>query len=184
MIPQRGERGNAMSENDSKSHDSLTHVDEDGAARMVDVGAKPESRRIAVARGSICMSPAAAKAIRNNELAKGDCIQIARIAAIQATKMTSQLIPLCHAIAIDGVNVECSWRSDCEMEWLVSVSTTGKTGVEMEALTGASVALLTVYDMCKSIDKSMTITQIFLDSKSGGTKGDYRRPKHLESNLP
>ncbi len=166
-----------MSENDSKNHDLLTHVDERGAARMVDVGAKPDSRRIAVARG------AAAKAVRNNELAKGDCIQVARIAAIQATKMTSQLIPLCHAIAIDGVNAECSWKSECEMEWLVSVSTTGKTGVEMEALTGASVALLTVYDMCKSIDKSMTITQVYLDSKSGGTKGDYRRLQHEESNL-
>lgn len=172
-----------MSKNDSKSSDSLTHVDEYGAARMVDVGAKPESRRIAVARGSICMSPGAAMAVRNNEIAKGDCVQIARIAAIQATKMTSQLIPLCHAIAIDGVKAECSWKSECEMEWKVSVSTTGKTGVEMEALTGATMALLTVYDMCKSIDKSMTINQVYLDSKSGGTKGDYRRHQHEESNL-
>ncbi|MFN7289531.1 MAG: cyclic pyranopterin monophosphate synthase MoaC [Pirellula sp.] len=172
-----------MSEIGSRNCDSLTHVDEHGAARMVDVGAKPESRRTAVARGSILMSPSAAKAVRNNEIAKGDCVQIARIAAIQATKLTSQLIPLCHAIVIDGVTAECSWKTDCEMEWLVTVSTTGKTGVEMEALTGASVALLTVYDMCKSIDKSMTISQVFLESKSGGAKGDYRRSNHLESNV-
>ncbi|MCU0710722.1 MAG: cyclic pyranopterin monophosphate synthase MoaC [Pirellula sp.] len=167
-----------MSEISPKDRSSLTHVDECGAARMVDVGAKPETRRTAVARGSILMRPEAAKAVRSNELAKGDCLQIARIAAIQATKLTSQLIPLCHAIAIDGVTAECSWKSDCEMEWIVTVTTTGKTGVEMEALTGASVALLTVYDMCKSIDKAMTITQVYLDSKSGGTKGDYRRSNH------
>jgi len=124
------------------------------------------------------MSAQAATAVRNNQIIKGDCIQIARIAAIQATKWTSHLIPLCHAIPIDGVNVDCAWKSECELEWTVTVSTTGKTGVEMEALTGASVALLTVYDMCKSIDKSMTIQQVYLESKSGGTKGEYRRPNH------
>lgn len=172
-----------MSDNNSVERDSLTHVDERGAARMVDVGAKSETRRTAVACGSIVMSSRAAEAIRNNEIAKGDCVQIARIAAIQATKLTSQLIPLCHAIVIDGVTAECSWKSDCEMEWIVTVTTTGKTGVEMEALTGASVALLTVYDMCKSVDKSMTITQVYLESKSGGAKGDYKRSNHLERNV-
>jgi cyclic pyranopterin phosphate synthase len=162
---------------------SMTHVDARGAAKMVDVGSKSESRRTATARGIVTMNLQAADAIRSNTLGKGDCIQVARIAAIQATKLTSQLIPLCHAIPIDGVITDCAWISDCELEFTVTVTTTSKTGVEMEALTGVSVALLTVYDMCKSIDKAMTIGQVYLESKSGGTKGDYRRNQHHESNL-
>lgn len=162
---------------------SLTHVDDRGAAKMVDVGTKSGSRRTATARGTITMNLEAAHAIRRNTLGKGDCIQVARIAAIQATKLTCQLIPLCHAIPIEGVTTNHAWISDRDLEWTVTVTTTGKTGVEMEALTGASVALLTVYDMCKSIDKAMTIGQVYLESKSGGTKGDYRRNQHHESNL-
>ncbi|XZE20086.1 cyclic pyranopterin monophosphate synthase MoaC [Pirellulaceae bacterium SH449] len=173
-----------MSQSDSNNQSvSLTHVDDRGAAKMVDVGTKLDSRRSATARGRVTMSLEAADAIRSNALGKGDCIQVARIAAIQATKLTCQLIPLCHAIPIDGVTTDYAWISDCELEWAVTVTTTGKTGVEMEALTGASVALLTVYDMCKSIDKGMTIGQVYLESKSGGTKGDYRRNEHHESNL-
>jgi cyclic pyranopterin phosphate synthase len=155
--------------------ENLTHVDARGAARMVDVGGKPVSKRHATAISKIRMSLSAANAIRNNELAKGDCIQVGRIAAIQGSKWTSHLIPLCHSIAIDSVEANCEWLNETEMQWTVTVKSTGTTGVEMEALTGASVAALTIYDLCKAIDKSMIICEISLLEKSGGTKGDYVR---------
>lgn len=153
----------------------LTHVDQQGHARMVDVGDKPPSNRKAIAKSQVNMSLEAANAIRANELKKGDCIQIARIAAIQATKQTSNLIPLCHAIPISSVEVSANWTGETTLEWTVSVKSTGQTGVEMEALTGASVAALTVYDMCKAIDRSMTITNITLLEKTGGVRGNYLR---------
>lgn len=153
----------------------LTHVNASGQARMVDVGGKVATRRSATACSRICMSPDAANAIRTNSNSKGDCLQVARIAAIQASKQTSALIPLCHLILIDSVEVEHEWVSEFELEWRITVKSTGSTGVEMEALTAASVAALTVYDMCKAIDRSMTISKIMLLSKTGGIRGDYSR---------
>lgn len=153
----------------------LTHVNSLGEARMVDIGEKHETRRTATATSRISMSPEAANAIRNIANRKGDCIQVARIAAIQAAKQTSFLIPLCHLILIDSVEVEHRWVSDCELEWRVTVKSTGPTGVEMESLTAASVAALTVYDMCKAIDQSMLISHVMLVTKTGGMRGDYER---------
>lgn len=154
---------------------NLTHVDEHGHARMVDVGGKPIAARQATAASRIAMSISAADAIRRNSLSKGDAISVARVAAIQAVKQTSTLIPLCHAIGIDGVDSECEWVSETILEWRVTVRSTGKTGVEMEALTAASVAALTIYDMCKAIDRSMEISHVRLLEKSGGQRGDFRR---------
>lgn len=153
----------------------LTHVDSLGHANMVDVGGKPETVRQATASSRISMTPAAANAIRRNTLAKGDAIAIARIAAIGAVKQTSVLIPLCHPLWVDGVQVQCDWVQETALEWRVTVRSTGKTGVEMEALTGATVAALTIYDMGKAIDRSMEITSVKLLEKSGGSRGDYFR---------
>ncbi len=153
----------------------LTHVNASGEAKMVDVGGKAITHRTAIATSRICMSVSAANAIRTNSNSKGDCLQVARIAAIQASKQTSTLIPLCHMILIDSVEVEHEWISEMELEWRVTVKSSGSTGVEMEALTAASVAALTVYDMCKAIDRSMTISRIMLLSKTGGMRGDFHR---------
>lgn len=153
----------------------LTHVNQHGKARMVDVGGKPQSHREATASSIISMSATAATAIRANTLKKGDCIQVARLAAIQASKLTSQLIPLCHTLLITSVDVEHEWISETSLKWKVRVRSTGQTGVEMEALTAASVAALTVYDMCKAIDQAMTISDIMLLAKTGGVRGDYLR---------
>ena len=153
----------------------LTHLNQDGEAIMIDVGGKISGTRIAIATSQIGMSLEAAQAIRSDSLKKGDCIAVARIAAIQACKLTSTLIPLCHTIPIDSIRVDCEWGSDRTLVWKVVVKSTGRTGVEMEALTGASIAALTVYDMCKAIDKSMTISEIKLLEKSGGQSGDFKR---------
>ena len=153
----------------------LTHVNANGEARMVDVGGKAETNREATACSSIFMSREAAYAIRENAVAKGDCLQVARIAAIQASKQTSNLIPLCHMILIDSVEVHHAWLTETELQWCITVKSTGPTGVEMEALTAASIAALTVYDMCKAIDRSMTISKVMLLSKKGGVRGDYQR---------
>lgn len=167
---------NPISDAESPSNSpGLTHVDSRGNARMVDVGSKTISERRAVAKSEINMSLEAANAIRQNEIKKGDCIQVARIAAIQATKQTSNLIPLCHAIPISSVEVSSQWITDTTLEWTVAVKSHGQTGVEMEALTGASVAALTVYDMCKAVDRAMTITNTMLLEKTGGIRGDYFR---------
>jgi cyclic pyranopterin phosphate synthase len=124
---------------------------------------------------SALAAPGRAEAIRSNTLKKGDCVSVARIAAIQAAKQTSALIPLCHLILIDSVEVAHSWVSETELKWVVTVTSTGSTGVEMEALTAASVAALAVYDMCKSIDRSMIISQVMLLAKSGGSRGEFQR---------
>lgn len=153
----------------------LTHVDESGRAHMVDVGEKAITKRLATACVDVEMSLEAAQAIRDNTLNKGDCIQVARIAAIQAAKQTSNLIPLCHPISISSVHVEHSWKSNTLLEWRVHVGATGQTGVEMEAMTAASVAALTTYDMCKSVDRSIRITNLRLEEKSGGVRGNYIR---------
>lgn len=153
----------------------LTHVAADGSARMVDVGDKPLTRRLATASAICRMLPATANAIQANSVLKGDVLSVARIAAIQAAKRTDELIPLCHSLPIDGVQVEFQWLSQTELKILVTASVTARTGVEMEALVGASVAALTVYDMCKAVDRSLSIESLVLESKSGGASGDFQR---------
>ncbi len=154
---------------------ALTHVGADGAVRMVDVGRKAETERVAVAEGSIAMAPATLAAIEAGDMKKGDVLGVARVAAIMAAKRTSELIPLCHPIPIDGITV--SLTPDAALPGVrveVSVATTGRTGVEMEALTAVSVACLTVYDMAKALDRGMTIGPIRLLEKAGGRSGHWR----------
>jgi cyclic pyranopterin phosphate synthase len=153
----------------------LTHLDEDGAARMVDVGAKAVTAREAVASGRIDMSTQAAKAIADGLVKKGDVLAVARVAGIMAAKKTADLIPLCHPIALSAVTVDFA-LDDSGVTVTATARTAGQTGVEMEALTAASVALLTVYDMAKALDKGMIIGGIRLIAKSGGKSGDWRAP--------
>ena len=152
---------------------SLTHLDESGAARMVDVGRKPETARSATATGRIAMSPAALAAIRDGAAPKGDVLTAARIAGIMAAKKTAELIPLCHPLALDAVTLDFAFAGD-GIEATAKASLTGRTGVEMEALTAVSVALLTIYDMAKALDKAMVIGPIRLIEKTGGKSGDWR----------
>ncbi len=160
-----------------------THFNDAGQAHMVDVTGKPVTARIATASSTIRMNAAASGAIRSGTSRKGDVLGIARIAAIGAAKSTSTLIPLCHAIPIEGVEVEFQWLVPVDagaspqesLRCTATVRTTAKTGVEMEALTAASVAALTVYDMLKSIDRAMEIIETRLDFKSGGKSGTFSR---------
>jgi cyclic pyranopterin monophosphate synthase len=154
----------------------LTHTDAEGRARMVDIGAKAETARTAAAEGTIVMSGEALAAIEHNTLAKGDALSTARIAGIMAAKRTADLIPLCHPIAITDVGVD--FEIDTSLPGVRvrgHASTHGRTGVEMEALTAVSAALLTIYDMAKSVDREMTISGIRLTAKSGGKSGDWKR---------
>jgi len=153
----------------------LTHLDEAGAARMVDVGGKASTRREAVAAGRIIMSAEAAAAIAQGAVAKGDVLAIARIAGIMAAKRTSELIPLCHPLPLTRVEVALDLATDGVLV-TATAATEDKTGVEMEALTAASVALLTIYDMAKAIDKAMVIDGVRLLSKTGGKSGDWHGP--------
>jgi len=158
------------------SAERLSHVDESGAARMVDVSPKPETARTARAGGAIRMSAEALALVRENRVAKGDVLSVARIAGIMAAKKTSDLVPLCHPLPLSGVVVEL--RLDDELPGVrveATVRTTGRTGVEMEALTAVSVALLTVYDMVKAVDRGMEIGSVLLLEKAGGVRGDWRR---------
>ena len=150
-----------------------THLDESGAASMVDVGAKPATPRRAVAAGRITMSPEALEAIRSGNAPKGDVLSTARIAGIMAAKRTADLIPLCHPLALTKVGVDFAWEEDGIAVTAIA-QTTGPTGVEMEALTAASVALLTLYDMAKALDRAMVLRDIRLLEKSGGRSGDWR----------
>lgn len=154
----------------------LTHLDENGAARMVDVGAKAETRREAVATGRIAMSAEAAAAIRDGLVRKGDVLSVARVAGIMAAKRTSDLIPLCHPLALTKIGLDLV-PDDSGVTATATVALTGRTGVEMEALTAVSVALLTVYDMAKALDKTMTIGDIRLASKTGGKSGNWVNPE-------
>ena len=159
-----------------KSGARLTHVSGDGTARMVDVSAKPDSARMARATGWISMNRATHDAIAANAVKKGDVLAVARLAGIMAAKRTSELIPLCHPLALTDVSVELT--TDVELPGVrveAVARTIGKTGVEMEALTAASVALLTVYDMAKAMDRAMIIGDISLAEKSGGVSGDFAR---------
>jgi len=155
--------------------DELTHIDEQGAARMVDVGAKNVTRRRAVARGRVSMSAAALAAARKGS-AKGDVLQVARVAGIMASKKTSELIPLCHPLALDSVRVDLTFDENISAVLIeASATITSRTGVEMEALTAVSVAALTVYDMLKAVDPGMVIEGIALHEKDGGRSGPYKR---------
>ncbi|WP_298166353.1 cyclic pyranopterin monophosphate synthase MoaC [Novosphingobium sp.] len=153
----------------------LTHLDSQGRARMVDVGGKAETQRVAVALGRIRMNAATLAALRDGKTPKGDVLAVARIAGIMAAKRTAELIPLCHPLALDAVSVEFAFVED-GVEARATASLTGRTGVEMEALTAVSVALLTVYDMAKAIDKAMVIDGVRLIEKRGGKSGDWRAP--------
>lgn len=151
----------------------LTHLDEAGAARMVDVSAKATTAREAIATGRITMSTEAATAIRDGAVTKGDVLAVARVAGIMAAKKTSDLIPLCHPLPLSGVTVDLA-VDDGGVTGTATVRTTHQTGVEMEALTAVSVALLTVYDMAKALDRAMAIGEVRLLAKSGGRSGDWR----------
>lgn len=154
----------------------LTHLDESGAARMVDVGAKAETQREAVATGRIAMSAKAAAALRDGLVKKGDVLAVARVAGIMAAKKTSDLIPLCHPLALTKISLDLV-PDATGITATATVALAGRTGVEMEALTAVSVALLTVYDMAKAIDKAMAIEGIHLVSKTGGKSGDWVNPE-------
>jgi cyclic pyranopterin phosphate synthase len=154
--------------------EKLTHFDERGAARMVDVGGKEETHRTATAAGFISMEPATLEIVASGTSKKGDVLGVARIAAIQAAKRTSELVPLCHPIALSAVNVEFALdRERSRVECRATVECTGRTGVEMEALTAVQVGLLTIYDMCKAVDRAMRIEGIHLIEKRGGRSGDF-----------
>jgi cyclic pyranopterin phosphate synthase len=153
----------------------LTHLDETGRASMVDVGDKAVTERMAVARGRVTMQPETLRLIIEGDLKKGDVLAVAQVAGIMAAKRTSELVPLCHPLLLDKIAVTCSPNVDgacVEIEAFVRVS--GKTGVEMEALTAVAVAGLTIYDMAKAVDRGMRLTDVRLVRKSGGRSGDWR----------
>ena len=154
----------------------LTHLDTDGSARMVDVSAKAVTAREAIAAGRIDMSGEAARAIAEGLVKKGDVLAVARVAGIMAAKKTADLIPLCHPIALSAVTVDFT-LDDHGVTVKATARTAGQTGVEMEALAATSVALLTIYDMAKALDKAMVIRDVRLIAKTGGKSGDWRRPE-------
>ena len=165
--------------------EQLTHLDERGRARMVDVGAKPETERVAVARGRVRLQPATLALIRSGEVAKGDVLAVARVAGIMAAKRTGDLIPLCHPLPITAVEVDITpdeAASTLEIEATARI--VGRTGVEMEALTAVSVAALTIYDMCKAVDRGMTIEAVRLVHKRGGRSGEYWREEEMAGEQP
>jgi cyclic pyranopterin monophosphate synthase len=153
----------------------LTHFDEHGASRMVDTSDKPETLRQARASGLVRMAPATAALIRDRGLAKGDVLEVARLAAIMAAKRTGELIPLCHPLPLTAVTVDFTFPGEDLLRIEAVVRVYGRTGVEMEALTAVSVAALTVYDMCKAVDRTMTVERVRLEEKSGGRSGTFRR---------
>lgn len=154
----------------------LTHFDKDGRPLMVDVSSKPDSQRMATARGRVSFAPDAYETIRRDGVTKGDILSIAEVAGIMGAKKTPDLIPLCHPLALTSVKVAATFDDDADAINITAiVKTTGQTGVEMEALTAVSVACLTVYDMAKAVDKSMTIGPVELVEKSGGQSGDFIR---------
>ncbi len=154
----------------------LTHLDASGRARMVDVGAKPVTERTATARAIVKVSPATARKVADGDAPKGDVLAVARIAGIQAAKRTAELIPLCHPLGLSYVGVDATVdQTSGEIELIAEARTTGQTGVEMEAMTAASVAALTVYDMVKGLERGAEIVSVVLLSKSGGRSGEWRR---------
>ena len=153
----------------------LSHVNSSGEAKMVDISLKGETVREAVAKGSVMMQPETLEQVKNASLKKGDVLAIARIAGIMAAKKVPDFIPLCHMIPIDSITIDFDLtKADC-IGITSTVKSTGRTGVEMEALTAVTVAALTIYDMCKAVEKGMTITNIYLETKTGGKSGVYHR---------
>ncbi len=155
--------------------DDLTHINARGEARMVDVSAKDDTVRRAVASGRVKMKPSTLEQIKQVGLKKGDVLAVARVAGIMAAKKTPQLIPLCHPILISSVSVDFDLTADDTVKITAVVSSRGQTGAEMEALTAVAAAALTIYDMAKAVDRGMTIEAIYLESKEGGKSGHYRR---------
>jgi cyclic pyranopterin phosphate synthase len=154
----------------------LTHFDREGRARMVDVGAKAETRRTAVVSGKVIMKPETLRRIMSKKMEKGDVLGVARVAGVMAAKRTAEIIPLCHSLSIDTLEID--FQPDVrrsEVEIRTTVRSTGKTGVEMEALVATAAAALTIYDMCKAVDRGMIISEIMLLKKSGGKSGTYVR---------
>jgi len=158
----------------------FTHFDDEGQARMVDVGEKPSTRRVAVATGSVQMRPQTLELIKNRHIQKGNVLELARIAGIMASKRTADLIPLCHPLRLDTVDLSFEYLNQTTIQIQATVAATEKTGVEMEALTAVMVAGLTIYDMCKSADRAMTLSNVRLEEKSGGKSGHFQR-KNQES---
>ncbi len=154
---------------------TLTHIDENGASRMVDVSKKEVTERVAIAHAMVSMTPQTFCLIMDKQVAKGDVLEVARVAAIMAAKKTSDLIPMCHPLNINSVKIDYTDNGKDTIEITAEVKITAKTGVEMEALTAVSVCALTIYDMCKSADKSMLIGDIYLARKTGGKSGVFER---------
>ena len=154
----------------------FTHFNDQGRAKMVDVGEKPESVRTAVAAGRVLVNPATFALIKSGGMKKGDVLTVAQVAGVMGAKRTPELIPMCHPVLIDGIDLALSLDEvRCSVEIRATVSCAGRTGVEMEALSAVSAAALTVYDMCKAVQKDMVIADIRLLSKTGGVHGDFRR---------
>ena len=166
----------------------LTHFSDTGRARMVDVSAKAETQRVAIASGVLRLRPATLARIREGKIAKGDVLTVADVAAVMAAKRTPDLIPMCHSLALTGVDVDFSEIPEPDTDGCVGIKVmttarcVGQTGVEMEALTAASAALLTIYDMCKAIDRGMRIEAVQLEEKRGGKSGVWRRGSSSEEN--
>jgi len=154
---------------------TLSHFDESGASRMVDVGAKPETNRVARASAIVRMKPETLTLIRDKHVSKGDVLEVARLAGIMAAKKTADLIPLCHPLPLTSVKVDFSFPADDAIRIEATATVFARTGVEMEALTAVSVAALTVYDMCKSVDRAMKIEAVALEEKDGGKSGHFVR---------
>lgn len=162
----------------------FTHFNEEGRAKMVDVSEKPETIRTAIAMSSITVNQEIYDKITKQEMKKGDVLAVAQVAGVMAAKKTWEIIPMCHPIPLTGIDITFSWQDAGKEKTLLiqaSVKTKGNTGVEMEALTAASVCALTIYDMCKAVDKGMIIGQTYLLSKTGGKNGDFKREPLVES---
>ncbi|MDR3622824.1 MAG: cyclic pyranopterin monophosphate synthase MoaC [Paludisphaera borealis] len=153
----------------------LTHFDDRGASRMVDVSAKASSLRTATASGLVRMAAETLALIVDRKLAKGDVLEVARLAGIMAAKRTGELIPLCHPLGLDGVEIDLTPRPPDALEIVATARLNGRTGVEMEAMTAVSIAALTIYDMCKAVDRGMVVERVRLEEKTGGKRGVYRR---------
>ena len=162
----------------------LTHFDAHGASRMVDVGAKEVTVRLARVSGRVHMNRSTLALVRDRKLSKGDVLEVARIAGIMAAKRTGDLIPLCHPLPLDGVHIEFSFPDDERIEIQATARATARTGVEMEAFTAVSVAALAIYDMCKAVDRGMVIERIQLEEKYGGLSGHFKRSPHPHGPAP
>ncbi len=162
----------------------LSHFDASGASRMVDVSEKPLTVRIAKASGRVRMCPETLRLIHDRQVAKGDVLEVARLAGMMAAKRTADWIPLCHPLALESIQIDFASRDDVYLEIVAQARITARTGVEMEALVAVSAAALTVYDMCKSVDRGMTIEEIRLEEKSGGASGHFQRSDQAGGQRP